>query len=431
MLHQGTRWLMRVSRLRATRTTEGSEAFVAAFEGRQLTASPSRLSRWEYGKSGASYRLLRAYEEGAGLPPYLLFAVNDRQRRAAEDIFAPLPTVDATEGLSPEEIYEILDRVVLGQEVTGSDWYALAAFATTHGYFYLSPANTRLIARRLLEELARSIAAGYVLRFEALHLFATMPRVDEALLEELREMIAAEQTGMIGDAASLVLRASPATSRALAQRLVASGTPAAQEGAAWIEAILADRHPLPDPPLDRTELVVRREQICEVLPDWAAAHVEDEVTKPLVDTALAGRSRLQRHEASLLLMLGGVHQEASGAVLDAFEEVDDPVRRTRLAQLHEYLVPAPDPDRLEALAITEDQPEDRRALWNSRAHAPIPIQPGPALIEQLRNPETQGPVTSALGLTGSVDDQLLARPELADVRPVLQWWRDRGPALST
>lgn len=421
---------MRASRLRTCQSEEGCDRFVAAFEARHLTASPSRLSRWEYGRSGASFRLLRAYEEGCDLPPFLLFAINDRQRRVAEETFASLPTVSVDGEITTEAIYAILDRVVLGDPVSGSDWYALAAFSATNGYFYLSPDNTSLIARRLLEELARSIGAGYILRFEALHLFAALPRVDSALIEELATMISAQGTGAIGDAASLVLRAAPAESRQLARRLVTTATPAAQESATWIEDILQDRAPVADQALNRFEVVSCRDEICLHLPAWATAHVEADVTRPLVDTALGGRSRLQRHEASLLLMAGGIHEHLSAPVLDAFEDHPDPLWRTRLVQLHEYLIPPGDPARLETLALAESEPENRRALWNSRAHVSIPIQPGPALLEQLLDPDLQGPVTSALGLTGSVDDALLARPDLAEVRQVLMWWRDRGPALS-
>ncbi|MFL6156899.1 MAG: hypothetical protein ACJ72D_12440 [Marmoricola sp.] len=421
--------MLRVSRLRACLEPDGLERLVAAFEDRQLTASASRLSRWEYGRSGASFRLLRAYEEGAGLPPYLLFALNDRQRRAAEDTFAASPTIDPTEGISADDVYEILDRAVLCQEVTGSDWYALASFATANGYFYLSPDNTRLIARRLLEELARSIGSGYILRFEALHLFALLDRIQGAMIAELSTMIAEGGTGTIGEAASLMLRTAPEVSRALVEQLRSSDTYAARESAHWIEDILRDRAPVADPPLKRAEVLARREQICEELPPWATARLETEVTKPLVVTALAGRSRLLRHEASLLLMSGDVGEEISRTVLDAFEAEEDPVWRTRLAQFHEYLIPPRDPDRLEALALAEEDPEDRRALWNSRAHTLVPIQRGPAVLEQLKDPETQGAVSSALGLTGSVDAALLARTDLADVHPVLDWWQDRGPAL--
>ncbi|MCX6396819.1 MAG: hypothetical protein NTV23_10070 [Propionibacteriales bacterium] len=421
---------MRTSRLRACRTDEGHADFVAAFEARHLTASPSRLSRWEYGNSGASCRLLRAYEVGACLPPYLLFATNDRQRRATEDTFASAPTVDPTAEITAEDTYAILDRVVLGHDLTGSDWYALAAFSALNGYFYLSPDNTRLIARRLLEELARSIGHGYILRFEALHLFATMPRVDAALIAELSAMIGSAGTGAIGDAASLVLRASPDAGRDLARKLLRAGTPAAQESATWIEDILQNRLPPSERPLQRSAVVACRDQLVAGLPSWATAHVESEVAQPLLETALAGRSRLQRHEASLLLMTSGVQENLSSRILDAFESHDDPVWRTRLVQLHEYLIPPDDPGRIERLALAESEPENRRALWNARAHVPVPLQPGPPLLEQLRDPTTQGPITSALGLTGSVDDALLARPDLVEVQAVLAWWRQRGPAIT-
>ncbi|WP_209718395.1 hypothetical protein [Marmoricola sp. OAE513] len=422
---------MRVTRLRACSDDVGRSEFVGSFERRRLTASASRLSRWEYGQSGSSYRLLRAYEDGAGLPPFLLFALNDRQRRATEDAFSPTPTFDVTEGIGADDIYLILDRVVLGREVTGSEWYALAAFASSNGYFYLSPANTRLIARRLLVELARSIGPGYILRFEAMHLLASMPRVDVALIEEFMALVAADSTGMIGDAVSLVLRPAPAVARALAQQLRDSGTAAAQQSAAWIEDVLRDRSARPDPAVKRSELIARRDQICSDLPAWASAKLEDEITKPLVDTALGGRSRLQRHEASLLLMVAGVQETVEAALLDVFEVEKDPLWRMRLANLHEYLIPPGDPGRLEALALAEQHPEVRRALWNSRGHSPESIEPSEELLDQLGDPEARGSVTVALGLSGSVDENLLARSEVAAVRPVLEWWQEQGPALNS
>ncbi|RNL60507.1 hypothetical protein EFK50_19490 [Nocardioides marmoriginsengisoli] len=429
MLHQGTRWVMRVSRLRAFETDAGRERFVAAFEDRQLTASASRLSRWEYGHSRGSHRLLRAYEEGTGLEPYLLFAVNDRQRRIAEDRFAGEPSVDVVQAVEAEDVYEILDRAVTARPVSGSDWYAMAAFAVANGYFYLTPANTRLLARRLIVELARSIGTGYLLRFEALHLLASMSRLDNAMLDELTAMISAGTTGMFGDAVSLILRSDPEVGRKLAEQLRTAESPVARQGYEWITEILRDRAPLPEPLLDRGEVAARREHLCQDLPAWAEAHLEVEVTKPLVDNALGGRSRLVRHEASLLMMTAGVQDAINGSLLDAFESETDPVWRTRLANLNEYLIPPPDPERLETLALAEQDPEVRRALWNSRAHARIPIEPGPGVLAQLADPTAQGGVTMALGLSGSIDQQLLDRPELEDVRGMLAWWRSQGPAL--
>ncbi|MCZ4498680.1 MAG: hypothetical protein JWQ74_1233 [Marmoricola sp.] len=431
MLHQGTRWVMRVSRLRACADERGADRFVAAFEDRRLTASPSRLSRWEYGRSNGSARLLRAYEDGTGLPPYLLFALNDRQQRTTDDEFAAKPSVDISEEITAEDVYAILDRAVSTQEVTGSEWYAMAAYAATTGYFYLAPSNTRYVAQRMLNELARSVGDGYLLRFEALHLMAGMPRVGPAMVEGLLRLITDDRTGMLGDAVSLILRPTPEVGRAMAHHLRATGTEAGQQASTWFEDLVPARPQPTEPVLSRAEVLALRNAVCEDLPSWAAAHLEDEVTNPLVETALGAATRAERHEASALMMAGHLSEPLGPAVLDALEAEEDPARRTRLAHLHEYLVPSLDPERVEALALAEQDPEVRRALWNSRAHAQLPIQRSVAVMNQLADPDVRAPIASAMGMTGSVDRELLDHDELGELHGVLSWWSTHGPALHT
>lgn len=430
MLYQGTRWVARVARLRTCTTDEGRDGFVAAFASRNLTASASRLSRWEYGQSPGSHRLLRAYEEGGGLPPYLLFAINDRQRRILEDNFAATSSIEVTSGVVVEDIYEILDRAVAGDPVDGSDWYVLAAYAAAHGYFYLTPENTRLVARRLINELARSQGAGYLLRFEALHLFASMARVDTALISELLTMITTEETGFLGDAVSLILRASPQVGRALALKLRDAESAAVQQAYTWFADIERDRSPRPEPPVEKARVVHFRELLSQALPAWANARLEVEVTTPLLDTALGGRSRLRRHQASLLLMATEVGDALGGPLLDAFEGEQDPRWRTRLAHLHEYFGAPSDPERVAALALAEDDPEIRRALWNARGHAPVRIEPCAGVLSQLQDRDAQAAVAAALGMSGSVDEALLADPAVAGAHRLLGWWHQQGPALA-
>lgn len=421
---------MRVARLDKCADEPGLETFVDAFASRGLTASPSRLSRWEYGRSKGNHRLLRAYEEGTGLPPYLLFALNDRQRRADEDEFASVPSIDVAEGVSVDDVYEILDRAVSTAEVTGSEWYMLAGYTSGNGYFYLSPTNTRLLARRLIEELARSVGPAYILRFEALHLFASMSRVHDALVDELTEMIEQGTVGTVGDAVSLILRAAPPVRKKMVERLRTSESPMVKQGSSWIKDILKDRHPVGDPPLERSAVVAQADAVCRILPEWAMAHIETDMTRPLLEDAIGGRSRLDRHEASLLLMLAGIQGHTETVVLDLFEKSTDPVMRRRLANLGEYLLPATEPERLEGLALDETDPEARRALWGTRGHVPLPVEVTPPIRRALGDPEAQYAVSYALGISGSIDDELLAEERQDEsLQEVLEWWHSRGSGL--
>lgn len=428
---------MRVSRLERCSDAAGNEAgtgelgtgeLVEAFASWGLTASPSRLSRWEYGNSRGSYRLLRAYEAGCSLPPFLLFALNDRQARAADSAFSDVSSVDASEFLGADDIYEIFDRALTDADVSGSQWYQLATFAASHKYFYLSPRNTGIVARRLIEELARSLGPAYILRFEALHLLASQSRMHNALVEQLMEMFEDESTGAVGDAVSLILRAAPPIRTELLSRMRESESPMMRNSRDWI----AETHRLPptEKAVDRARVAALTETLCQALPKWALAHIETDVTSPLINEALGARSRLKRHEASLLLMLAGVHETLSVHLLDAFEGEANPVLRRRLANLLEYQVPASCPDRLESLALAEEDPEARRSLWASRGHVLDPVHVSDSIVADLTDPGSQYAVSYALGISGSVDDKLLHCQGLPDhVRSTLGWWQQRGAGM--
>ena len=430
MLYRGTRWVMRVSRLSHCRNEGATESFNDAFGEWDLTASPSRLSRWEYGSSGGTHRVLRAYEDGCGLPPYLLFALNDRQLRAEESRFSTTASIDATPLLDTEDIYKILDRAVSGGDLSGSDWYRLANFATSQDYFYLAPGNIAIVARRLIEELARSLGPAYVLRFEALHLLASQTRAKEALVGQLMEMFEDRSTGAIGDAVSLILRASPAVRDELVKRMRESDSPMIRQVFDWMGDILRDRKPEREPVANRKVVHSLGDRICRTLPKWAMAHVEADMTQPLVETAIGGRSRLKRHEASLLLMLADAQEPLTVVLLDLLDEQTDPMIRMRLANLLEYQVPGVHPQRLEAMALAEAVPETRRSLWGARGHVLAPIEVTDEIADGLTEPGTSFALCYALGISGSGTKELQARAETPDeVRRSLAWWSDRGAAL--
>lgn len=434
MLHRGTRWVMRVSRLErcsdAAGTGElGTGELVEAFARWWLTASPSRLSRWEYGYSRGSYRLLRAYEAGCGLPPFLLFALNDRRARAADSIFSDASSVDASEFLVTDDIYAIFDRALTGAVVSGSQWYQLATFAASHKYFYLSPRNAGIVARRLIEELARSLGPAYILRFEALHLLASQSRMHKALVEQLMEMFEDESTGAVGDAVSLILRAALPIRTELLSRMGDSESPMMRNSRVWI----AETHSLPptEKAVDMAKVSALTENLRQALPKWALAHIETDVTSPLINEALGAQSRPKRHEAlPVPATLARVHNTLTVHLLDAFEGETDPIVRRRLANLLEYQVPASLPDRLESLALAEEDPEARRSLWATRGHVLDPVHVSDSIVADLTDPGSQYAVSYALGISGSVDNILLDDRGLPDhVRSSLGWWQQHGAGM--
>ena len=313
-------------------------------------------------------------------------------------------------------------------DVSGSQWYQLATFAASHKYFCLSPRNTGIVARRLIEELARSLGPAYILRFEALHLLASQSRMHKALVEQLMEMFEDESTGAVGDAVSLILRAAPSIRTELLSRMRESESPMMRNSGDWI----AETHRLPptEKAVDRARVATLTEALCQALPKWALVHLGTDVTAPLINEALGARSRLKRHEASLLLMLAGVHETLSVHLLDAFEGEANPVLRRRVANLLEYQVPASLPDRLESLALAEGDPEVRRSLWASRGHVLDPVHVSDSIVADLTDPGSQYAVSCALGISGSVDDMLLDDQGLPDhVRSMLGWWRQRGGGM--
>ena len=421
---------MRVSRLKQCSDDADTAELVKVFAEWGLNAEPSRLSRWEYGNSRASYRLLRAYEIGCGLPPFLLFALNDRQARAIEHRFSEVSAIDVSEILVVDEIYGIIDRALTVGAVSGSEWYELATFTASHNYFYLSPGNAGILARRLVEELAHSLGPAYILRFEALHLFASQPRLHNALIDQFLEMLKEGYTGNIGDTVSLISRAAPALRKDLLTQMRKSDSPMVRSSHDWIADILQVREPAKEIPVARAKLADLTETLCSALPKWAMAHVETDVTGPLISEALGARFRLERHEASLLLMLAGVHESLSEQLLDAVEAETDSLLRRRLANLLAYQVPGLNPDRLERLALAEEDSETRQSLWTARGHVLVPIHASDSIVAELCDPRWQFAVTYALGISGSIDDELLNRPDLSDdLLGTLNWWHQQGAAI--
>lgn len=429
-MYRGTRWIMRVSRLAYCQDEEATAQLVKVFASWGLTASPSRLSRWEYGHSRGTARLLRAYESGCGLPPYLLFALNDRQVRAHDNTFADVASIEVTDFLKAEDIYAILDRAIGDDTVSGSDWYQLATFAASHKYFYLSHGNTRMVARRLIEELARSLGAAYILRYEALHLLASQSRIHDALIEQLGEMFEDESTGAVGDAVSLIMRAAPPVRDELVLNMRDSDSPMASHSRSWMADILRSRKPDAEPTVRRADVIALARELCSSLPRSATAHIESDMTMPLMAEALGGRSRIKRHEASLLLMLAEVQSPLSTSLIDILTRETSPLIRTRLANLLEYQVPASHPQRIERLALAETDPETRRGLWAARGHALSPIAVTPRIDKLLADPDSQFAVTYALGISSSAGSALAARTHMPDeALGMLEWWQRSGPAL--
>lgn len=294
--------------------------------------------------------------------------------------------------------------------------------------FISPPRNAGIVARRLIEELARSLGPAYILRFEALHLLASQSRMHKALVEQLMEMFEDESTGAVGDAVSLILRAAPPIRTELLSRMGDSESPMMRNSRVWI----AETHSLPptEKAVDMAKVSALTENLRQALPKWALAHIETDVTSPLINEALGAQSRPKRHEASLLLMLARVHNTLTVHLLDAFEGEIDPIVRRRLANLLEYQVRASLPDRLESLALAEEDPEARRSLWATRGHVLDPVHVSDSIVADLTDPGSQYAVSYALGISGSVDNILLDDSSLPDhVRSSLGWWQQHGAGM--
>lgn len=421
---------MRVARLRATAEEDGPQRFEDAMSEHDLAFEPSRLSRWEYGRARGTARLVRAYEIGCLLPPYLLFAVNDRRARGLRGAFAATPSVAASDLLVIDDIHDIIDRTLAGEDVSGSDWYQFASFATAGSHFYLSRRDMRIVARRLMEELARSIGPAYILRYEALHLLASLPRLQAAFVAELMAQFENEATGAIGDAISLILRTAPPVRREFFASMSDSTSPALRHGAVWMADLLRDRKRHWDTPLRPSPIFSVTDSLREGLPKWAMAHIECDMTGPLLSEAIGGHSRIKRHEAALILMLAGIGDHLSERLLDLLQTGSNRTVRRRLAHLLEYQVPVAQPDRILALAAAEADPVVGRSLWVARGHAGKQFTSSEAVTAALRCGSTEYGVTYALGMSGSVDEAMLANGGLSPhQRRNLTWWYERGPAL--
>ncbi len=194
-------WLLLMSRLHHPDPGFGSgESFNAALHEVGLRADRSAVSRWESGKVTPRYQVLTAYEQVLGLPTGQLTSVVNALRRSlgGEDLPAWAPVLDVRHDAFHDELDRLTDAIVDGQ-ATGAEWTSFGHHVAAAKTLYLHRGVWQLLARRLIQELSRSVGMAYLQRLEAVRLLLEHRGAQRWLLAAVGEFLDDPAVQVIND----------------------------------------------------------------------------------------------------------------------------------------------------------------------------------------------------------------------------------------
>ncbi|MGK5740034.1 hypothetical protein [Micromonospora sp. URMC 103] len=216
-----------------------ANAFADAFQGGCWPERTSvyRISRWETAVVRIPHLAVRRYEQLLDLPPGSLVALLDTVYRyfapavPSSPLLARRPT--SPEADRPSRMDELLDLVLSGSTVTGSDWDELTATLAAAPRQVIAPRNAwRIMAERLLAEMIIADGLPWMQRHEAMHRLLSHPIAQQAAVAACADL-AADGTGQVFVETVSILDGSPHpdASRHLLAQLVNPTNDRAQYGA--------------------------------------------------------------------------------------------------------------------------------------------------------------------------------------------------------
>jgi hypothetical protein len=316
-------WLLRAHRVSHTDPALWRLAgFARAYsEDRRHTggASASSLSRWETGQVPVTAAAVRRYEDVLGL--------------SAHRLLAPIQTIARHEGGpaaalflrgnagAPSAVREgaaepLLDRVLDGGMLTGTDWDDLTRWAA-YGGGRVSPGRVRhAVARRLLEETLVADGVSWMRRFEALNRLLADPLWGPQAVAACTEIAQQpEHAGLIEVVCALDASPHPDAGRTVLRQLTDPTTADTQYGALLAAARKTRKHHFT---AGQTRTLV--EVVDEVLTGPQLSHSASTVEAAAV---LLHRLPLSVAHAARLTASAAEHGPAAGAIV-AYGSLADP-----------------------------------------------------------------------------------------------------------
>ncbi len=234
-------WLLRTNRtLGPGEQWLRAKHFATAFHGGSWTdtVSESRISRWETGVSRPGRAAVLRYEEVLGLEHGSLAATVDTIRRYVDPIGPPgsAPGRDPRPAYQDGGLFDLLDRALSTETMTGADWDRLTARIAATPHLVLAPRSAQSgVAERLVSEMIIAHGKAWRQRFEALNRLLRHPTCQQAavaacaaLASDPRNQVFIETVGALDgsshpDAAAKVLGqlTDPTNDRALRGALLA------------------------------------------------------------------------------------------------------------------------------------------------------------------------------------------------------------------
>ncbi len=168
------------------------------------TVHRAQVGRWESGETGASYRLVRRYENVLGLPNgQLLRAIDflgrERHKVSAVPVLAPALTDSWL-----EDTDALIERALSTAPMSGVDWDNLSAMLGAHPDTLLRSSDWGDLMMRCSQETAVHVGLEFAQRHEALIRLAGHPRSGKVVVELAATVLADPTTQIFSEAVDLL-----------------------------------------------------------------------------------------------------------------------------------------------------------------------------------------------------------------------------------
>ena len=232
-------WLIATTRLLGHQTRNLNRAdFVNLMRARGVRIDSSRISRWESGLEYLAPRLVRAYEEVAGLPAEQLGAVRRALARSGQ--LQTRPTERGEPPDDPNRIDELLDGLE-SQQIRGDRWLWLADQLRRYQSVYLHRKTWQDLADQLVDELARSATIPYLARYEAAAALMNAPHAQPYLTRSVGRYVLDPQTRVITPVLAVLAEIEDKAASDLVLRLMSASNANLRRSAAIVASSMLRR----------------------------------------------------------------------------------------------------------------------------------------------------------------------------------------------
>ena len=199
-------WLLAMSRLycQDQRYADGA-LFVQALADQGVTASRSRVSRWESGDTAASYDGLAGYEAVLGRETGSLTGLVGYLRGALPAKARPQPSIDPGEPGFGARLDALIDRAEDGV-ATAIEWQQLGWHLAAVPLVHLREQTWQTVARRAVSLVSRAVGGAQLLLHNAVADIATLSRSHDFLVDAIEEYLGDPDAQVVTTPFSLLQR---------------------------------------------------------------------------------------------------------------------------------------------------------------------------------------------------------------------------------